>query len=313
MTDAPDVAARRNQTRLIDPQTNERLTFASPEAAEAFVNPPVFHGKPWFRSPVEGNAAAPSTVPSEVPQPIAPQTAASGEAGATVPVPPIVERRGGDRLTEEQFNALPRLEKWRIQNTDKLTGLRNQTWFDTAHHLADADPNIGTLAFDGDNFGWVNKAKSQGEGDEALRRFGAAIKQAADEHGLVESDRTGVARSGGDEFYVLGPKVMLEKIRARAEELAGIEDVTGVDPGTPFTRTKPVGLTGSIGDTRADAEEGPLQAFKAAKKGQRVCPRRADRSDSRRSQTVPIRRAFNAKGGSGRLAGRKVQSGVWAR
>ena len=41
LTDAPDVAARRNQTRLIDPQTNERLTFASPEAAEAFVNPSI--------------------------------------------------------------------------------------------------------------------------------------------------------------------------------------------------------------------------------------------------------------------------------
>lgn len=129
LTDAPDVAARRNQTRLIDPQTNERLTFASPEAAEAFVNPSIVP-RETVVSPVEGSAAAPSTVPSEVPQPIAPQTAASGEAGATVPASSIVNPDGTvtrtftdqrkDPATRNMVTALYSDEQLRAMTHDEL-------------------------------------------------------------------------------------------------------------------------------------------------------------------------------------------------
>jgi diguanylate cyclase (GGDEF)-like protein len=144
----------------------------------------------------------------------------------------------------------------REAETDTLTGLANRSALDKALPSAEKDADTSVLAFDANNFGKINKEVGQAEGDRALVDIGNAIKQAADENGVTRT-----FRRGGDEFVVLAPKGVADKIRARAEEIYGDKK---------YGETN-VSLTGTVGGTFAEADSA-LQSAKTARKQNAAIP-----------------------------------------
>lgn len=145
----------------------------------------------------------------------------------------------------------------RAAETDALTGLGNRAALDKALPSAEADANTHVLMFDANNFGKVNKIVGDAAGDQSIKDIGAAIKQAAEEHGVGGR----VFRKGGDEFVVLAPKDQADAIRHRAETLYGeklhLNETTGESVSTS--------LTGTRGNTLQEADSS-LQAAKTARK-----------------------------------------------
>lgn len=138
----------------------------------------------------------------------------------------------------------------RDAETDTLTGLANRAALDKALPSAEKDADTSVIAFDANNFGRINKEVGQAEGDKALVDIGNAIKQAAEENGVTRT-----FRRGGDEFVVLAPKEIADKIRARAEEIYGDKK---------YGETN-VSLTGTVGRTFAAADSA-LQSAKTTRK-----------------------------------------------
>lgn len=139
----------------------------------------------------------------------------------------------------------------RAAEVDSLTGAANRRALDRALPAAEKDPGTRVVAFDANNFGEVNKKVSQVAGDHMLKDLSAAIHQAAEEHGVGQR----VFRRGGDEFVVLAPEAVADKVRARAEEIFGTKKAGEVE----------VSLSGTTGNTFAEADS-ILQSAKAARK-----------------------------------------------
>lgn len=136
--------------------------------------------------------------------------------------------------------------------TDHMTGVPNRRALDAALARAEADPNLSIVVFDANNFKHVNKLMGDDAGDVAIKDVAGAIRQAAEEAGVgVRS----VFRRGGDEFTVIAPNDIADKVRARAEEIYGTRQ---------YGETE-VSLTGSVGENYR-AAGAPLQAAKAARK-----------------------------------------------
>jgi diguanylate cyclase (GGDEF)-like protein len=145
----------------------------------------------------------------------------------------------------------------RAAETDELTGVANARALKRALPKAEQDPEIAVTVFDANRFGEVNKLIGHEEGDRVLADIGAALKQAADEHGVGER----VFRKGGDEFVILSPKAKADAVRQRATEIFGDRLVTNPNSG----ETVVVSISGSTGDTFKDADS-RLQAIKEWRK-----------------------------------------------
>lgn len=155
--------------------------------------------------------------------------------------------------------------------TDELTGISNRRALDKALPRADSDPNISVISFDANNFGKVNKEKGNEAGDQALIEVAQAISSAAKEFGVntrsvftkseplkKSSDEGQVFRRGGDEFVVIAPKEVADKIAKRAEEIFGDRKYGSTT----------VSLTGVTGNTFEEADSGLQEAKNRRKESQ---------------------------------------------
>jgi diguanylate cyclase (GGDEF)-like protein len=204
--------------------------------------------KHWDSAPIEEGTAKEAKPPT---------TQASKEADSTKGDNALSPEKGFDISAQETKPlGVAKLKEMRDSErrkaeTDNLTGLANRSALDKALPSAEADPNTSVIAFDANNFGKINKEVGQEAGDKALKDIGDAIKQAATENGVGER----VFRRGGDEFVVLAPKDVADKVRARAEELYGDKKYGSTN----------VSLSGTVGDT-FKAADSTLQEAKAKRK-----------------------------------------------
>jgi diguanylate cyclase (GGDEF)-like protein len=170
----------------------------------------------------------------------------------------------GERLNGAAIRRIARLENDlrsanRAAETDALTGVANRAALDKALPTAEGDPNTHVVVFDANNFGQVNKLVGQEAGDAMIKQVADAVQKAAAEFGVGGR----VFRRGGDEFVVLAPAAVAEKIRARAEELFGQQPIA---TDAWFVSDHPiVSLSGTSANTFREADA-TLQAAKATAK-----------------------------------------------
>jgi diguanylate cyclase (GGDEF)-like protein len=129
------------------------------------------------------------------------------------------------KLAVEAARAQAELEvaNWRA-STDGLTGLANHSAFHTALARAvEAGQDAAVVYVDLDGFKRVNDAFGHHAGDEVLRTFARAMREAVPEAALV-------ARLGGDEFAAL----LLGEDAARAAEVAArVRRISIASPSEP--------------------------------------------------------------------------------
>ena len=107
-----------------------------------------------------------------------------------------------------------RRELERINRTDSLTGIANYSSFQDARESAEKDDDISIIAFDGDNFGKINKIHHHQAGDAAIIALSQAIKEASEKNGTNR-----IFRGGGDEFVVIAPNEIAEQIIEDSQKL----------------------------------------------------------------------------------------------
>lgn len=137
----------------------------------------------------------------------------------------MVTRDISARRAAEAERAADLVRLGALAHTDKLTGLPNRRRFDDALERAwycavRDDLMIGLLVIDVDRFKAYNDRFGHPAGDQALRRIGAVIGEAAHRPGDL------AARIGGEEFAVLllgasapGAKLVAERIAAAVADL----------------------------------------------------------------------------------------------
>jgi diguanylate cyclase (GGDEF)-like protein len=145
----------------------------------------------------------------------------------------------------------------RLVDFDDLTQVANVRALRKALPTAEADSNTVIIMFDANNFGLINKKYGHGEGDRSLITITQGLSAAAKKFGLEHR----VFRVGGDEFVILSPVGVAEKLRDAAE--------TSVDKALAKQKKKysfEVSVSGTIGQTHKEADA-LLQAAKALRKG----------------------------------------------
>lgn len=138
----------------------------------------------------------------------------------------------------------------RLVNIDSLSGVANRRAFDLAIATAELDDFTAIVLFDANNFGKLNKIAGQRFGDVAIKSIADCIQRQAEAFGV--KDR--VFRIGGDEFVVLCPAAIADRLRDQIENAFGVKY-----PGVALS------LTGTVGSTYAAADD-QLQGRKAARK-----------------------------------------------
>lgn len=194
-----------------------------------------------------------------------------------------------NRVDQEHIDELERVrrEAKRTAMTDAMTGLANPAALSEALPSAENDLNVAIVAFDGDNFGSINKEHHQSAGNAAIIVLANAIREAAEIHGTnrvfrgeeeIVVDVQGsnrVFRGGGDEFYILCDPSIADAIIADAKRLLAERIASGEplldDLGNPYPSEwyTQLGLTGSWGQTRIEADTG-VQGLKKAKKANNI-------------------------------------------
>lgn len=139
----------------------------------------------------------------------------------------------------------------RLVNLDVLTGLANRRAYDLALPTAELSPGVAVILFDANNFGILNKLAGHAFGDVVIRDMAGVIMRAAKVYGVAER----CFRIGGDEFAILCPEPIAERLRDQIEIMFGVRY-----PGIS------VSIVGTVGATQAEADA-TLQARKAARKG----------------------------------------------
>ncbi len=157
-------------------------------------------------------------------------------------------RRIADLIAPEAMQRRQILE--RLANVDPLTGLANRRALDLALPAAEADPETAVILFDANNFGKLNKAAGHRFGDVVLKEMATAIQNQAGLFGFAER----VFRYGGDEFVVLCPDRIADRVRDNCEAAFGARFPAFV-----------CSLSGTVGPTLADADRS-LQGRKQSRK-----------------------------------------------
>ncbi len=130
-----------------------------------------------------------------------------------------------------------------VASLDPLTGLANRRRLDDDIHAllrarSGSDRRLAMLVVDLDEFKAFNDRHGHLAGDEALRRIAAVLRGVACRRYDV------VARSGGEEFVVVLPRISLDDARSIAERVCrSIEAAElGNVGGTPLRATASVGI-----------------------------------------------------------------------
>ncbi|MDY6814383.1 MAG: diguanylate cyclase [Pseudomonadota bacterium] len=110
-----------------------------------------------------------------------------------------------------------KLELERLSITDELTGLFNRRYFmrkleETATQQDRYGGEFSLVAVDLDHFKAINDAHGHPVGDAVLKRFGELIRRRVRKSDVV-------ARTGGEEFFILMPQTSLENAAQVAEDL----------------------------------------------------------------------------------------------
>jgi GGDEF domain-containing protein len=174
---------------------------------------------PGLNQPVE--PVAPPVVPVEPqagtePAPVAPPAPEGAKPPApglgkgpeqiAPPTPAEIQKKRSRRLLEKAK------EERRKANTDALTGLSNRAAFDTA--IAREVPKGAEVALlDVRGLKGVNDALGQEAGDKLIRQA-AAIVEASSAGMGNPAGRRGAFRIGGDEFAIIAPKEVLDRVEA---------------------------------------------------------------------------------------------------
>jgi diguanylate cyclase (GGDEF)-like protein len=132
--------------------------------------------------------------------------------------------------------------------TDALTGLRNRLALDELLNVALGEPDsrlaAAAVAFvDIDHFGDYNHLHGDAEGDEALRRVAAAVRDCSRDPDLV-------FRKGGEELVVVIPDAANGGALVAAERIRGAVEALGIPHSG--SRVSPV-LTVTVGLARGEA------------------------------------------------------------
>jgi diguanylate cyclase (GGDEF)-like protein len=130
-----------------------------------------------------------------------------------------------------------------VAGLDPLTGLANRRRLDEdIRALVDArsgsDRRLAMLVVDLDEFKAFNDRHGHVAGDEALRRTAAILRTVACQRYDV------VARSGGEEFVIVLPRVSLDEARSIAERVRRSIEATALGDveGTPLRGTASIGI-----------------------------------------------------------------------
>lgn len=105
-------------------------------------------------------------------------------------------------------NDRERRQLMNLRDTDALTGLGSVRALNKALPAAEADPNVFVANFDANNFGDINKLHGELAGDAAILGVAESIYQAAAAEGYGRR----IFRRGGDEFVVLAPPEIAQRI-----------------------------------------------------------------------------------------------------
>ena len=118
--------------------------------------------------------------------------------------------------------------------TDPLTGLYNRRYFNQVleEYLAEfnrINAPLAILALDLDHFKSVNDTYGHDAGDVVLKQLALRLKGLTREHDIV-------ARTGGEEFYIVAPFAQADQIRPFAERICRMVGEMRVDLGTVILR-----------------------------------------------------------------------------
>ncbi|MBE7040376.1 MAG: diguanylate cyclase [Ruminococcaceae bacterium] len=109
-----------------------------------------------------------------------------------------------------QIQTFDEARKWyRMAFRDDLTGLNNRTAYNQKIEELQKGKrrgSTGIILFDVDNFKMINDTKGHPEGDRVLRYVGSVLSE------IFSSTLYSVYRIGGDEFAVIGERVMEEDV-----------------------------------------------------------------------------------------------------
>lgn len=109
-----------------------------------------------------------------------------------------------------QIRTFDEARKWfRMAFRDDLTGLNNRTAYNQKIEdlqKGERRGSTGIILFDVDNFKMINDTKGHPEGDRVLKYVGSVLSE------VFASTLYTVYRIGGDEFAVIGERVMEEEI-----------------------------------------------------------------------------------------------------
>ncbi len=108
----------------------------------------------------------------------------------------------------KQIHTFDEARKWyRMAFRDDLTGLNNRTAYNQKIEdlqKGEGRGSTGIILFDVDNFKMINDTKGHPEGDRVLKYVGSVLSE------IFSSTLYTVYRIGGDEFAVIGERVMEE-------------------------------------------------------------------------------------------------------
>lgn len=187
-----------------------------------------------------------------------------------IPAPKNIEtvEAGKARVKELETEVA---EERRKGTTDRLTGLANQNAWEAAKDRIEADPEQEVISFDVNRLKVANDTTDhEAVNKQVFAPIGKKIAEVLEKNGI---DVRNGFRSGGDEFTVAVPKGQAEKVRDEIEKAVGAIELTAgkdyVNERTGETFKKgdvvPVTLSGSFGQTVADAEVGLDERKKASK------------------------------------------------
>jgi diguanylate cyclase (GGDEF)-like protein len=138
-----------------------------------------------------------------------------GRMAPTEAIPPVAWYQQVERIRQETLAFIRSLKA--SLETDPLTGLKNRVFFDRM--LADEFEQarrqgkpLSVIMVDLDRFKQINDQFGHDAGDEALKRFAAALREGVGQQGFA-------CRLGGDEFAVLLPGEDLDSARETADRI----------------------------------------------------------------------------------------------